>query len=223
MSLIISAPRLLCMTLVTLLLSACASSTKLTTDWTNPNLNGAPFTKVAVIAIANDEGIRRYAEDQMVAKIPKSVVSVAGYTMFNKPEKNVDVVREQLIKNGFNGVLVMRLVKVDKSEVYVPPQTYVQSVQPYSGYYGSPYNGYNSFNGYYGNAYNSTYVTTTPGYTKTNTNVIVESMFYRLPDGALMWTGTTDTLNPDVKTELVDAITNIVESKINQPGLLGSK
>jgi hypothetical protein len=117
-------------------------------------------------------------------------------------------------------VLVTRLVDIDKTSKYVPPRTYVQSVPAYGGYYGGRYGYYRSFNGYYGNAFGSTYVTTTPGYEKKQTNVIVETMLYRLPKGELLWTGTTETLNPEKKSEIADGIIDIVDEKINQQGLL---
>ena len=111
MKITISTRNLLIVTMAVLFISACASNTKLTSDWTNPKVsNPHPLKKVAVFVIAKDESVRRYAEDQMVEKLPKGVMGVAGYTMFDKPEKNVSRVREVLTKNGFDGALVTRLV-----------------------------------------------------------------------------------------------------------------
>jgi hypothetical protein len=204
-----------------LFLLACSSGTQLTSSWKNPDMTGAPLQKVAVFVIAKNDAVRRYAEDQMAANMPKEVNAVVGYSLFARPEQNVDTVRDYLIKNGFDGVLVTRLVDIDKTSKYVPPRTYVQSAPVYGGgYYAGRYGYYNSFNGYYGNAFGATYVTTTPGYEKKQTNVIVETMLYRLPKGELLWTGTTETLNPEKKSELVDGIVDIVDSKINQQGLL---
>lgn len=218
----ISARSMLATIIVALLISACASDTKLSSDWTNPNVsNPHPLKKVAVFVIAKDESVRRYAEDQMAAKMPAGVTSVAGYTMFDKPEKNVSKVRETLAKNGFDGALVTRLVRVDETEQYVPSQTIVQQTQPFYGPAGAFNQNPYSFDNYYGSTFNSTYVTTTESYTINNTNVIVETKLYRLPDAVLLWSGTTDTLNPNVKSEMVDAITKIVEAEISQDGLLG--
>lgn len=208
--------QLVIMIITGFLLGACSSNTKLTSEWKNTGVSSAPLSKVAVIVIAKDESLRRYAEDEMVAKMPTGVTSVAGYTMFDKPEKNVSKVRELLIKNGFDGALVTRLVRIDEKEEYIPPQTIMQPMYPYNS-------NIDSFNGYYGNAYNSTYVTTTDGYTINTTNVIVETKLYRLPDGVLMWSGTTNTLNPNSKSEVADGIANIVEAEIKRDGLLSSK
>jgi hypothetical protein len=82
------------------------------------------MTKTAVIVIAKDENIRRFADDEMVRRLPKGTVGVAGYTMFDKPEQaKVDVVREKLTQDGFDSLLVSRLVSMDKTQTYVPSET----------------------------------------------------------------------------------------------------
>lgn len=200
---------------VTLLLGACASTT-LTSSWKNPEYSGPPLTKIAVFVLAKDENIRRFAEDQMVQKMPKGAVGVAGYRMFDKPEEDKEKVRARLVKEGFDGALVSRLVAMDKAQTYVPPQTYVAPVGPYGGV--RPY--YGSFYGYYGSAYSTAY--TTPGYTVETTTVVVETMLYKLSDDKPVWSGTTQTLNPQSKPEMVQAITDLVETELNKKGVVGA-
>lgn len=195
-----------------LLLGACAD-TMLSYTWTNPEYKGVPMTKTAVIVLAKDEGIRRYAEDQMIKQLPKGAVGVAGYTLFDKPEQaKVDVVRARLVQDGFDSVLVSRLVSIDKTKSYVPPQTYTYGgVQPYG-----------SFPGYYGPAYSTVYTSTTPGYTVEDTSVVVETLLYKLPEGTLVWTATTQTLNPQSKAELAQGITYLIGDELKKKHLLGA-
>jgi hypothetical protein len=203
--------RLLALASSTLLLGACAD-TQLTSTWTNPQYNGVPMTKTAVIVLAKDENTRRYAEDQMIQQLPKGASAVAGHTLFEKPEEaKVDAVRAKLIQDGFDSVLVSRLVTVDKTQSYVPPQTYTYGgVQPY----------YGSFPGYYGQNYASVY--TTPGYTVENITVVVETLLYRLPEGMLVWTATTQTLNPQSRPEMAQAITYVIGDGLKKKHLLGT-
>jgi hypothetical protein len=204
--------RLLTVVAVTLLLGAC-TDTHLTSSWTNPQYNGVPMTKTAVIVIAKDENILRFAEDEMVRRLPKGSVGVAGYTMFDKPEQaKVDEVRARLTRDGFDSVLVSRLVSMDKTQTYVPPETYTAKGVP------PPY--YASFPGYYAQNYNTVY--TTPGYTVENTEVVVETLLYRLPDGLMVWSGTTKTLNPQSKEELAQAIVYLIGDELKQSRLLGT-
>jgi hypothetical protein len=204
--------RLLIVAAATLLLGAC-TDTHLTSTWTNPQYNGVPMTKTAVIVIAKDENIRRYAEDEMVRRLPKGDAGVAGYTMFDKPEQaKVDEVRARLTRDGFDSVLVSRLVSMDKTQTYVPPQTYTAKGIP------PPY--YASFPGYYAQNYNTVY--TTPGYTVENTEVVVETLLYRLSDGLLVWSGTTKSLNPQSKEELAQAIIYLIGNELKQSRMLGT-
>ena len=194
------------------LLGAC-TDTHLTSSWTNPQYNGVPMTRTAVIVIAKDENILRFAEDEMVRRLPKGTVGVAGYSMFDKPEQaKVDEVRARLTRDGFDSVLVSRLVSMDKTQTYVPPETYTAKGVP------PPY--YATFPGYYAQNYNTVY--TTPGYTVENTEVVVETLLYRLPDGLLVWSGTTKTLNPQSKAELAQAIIYLIGDELKQGRLLGT-
>jgi hypothetical protein len=202
--------RLLAVAAVTLLLAACANET-LTSSWTNPEYSsGTPMTRTAVFVLAKEEKMRRFAEDQMIQQMPKGTVSVASYKMFDKPEEDKDKVRDSLIKEGYDSVLVTRLVSIDKTNTYVPPQIYGGAAQPY----------YGSFSGYYGQAYRTAY--TTSGYTVENTTVVVETLLYRLPDGMLVWTGTTKTLDPQSKAELVQGITLLIGDELRKKHLLGT-
>jgi len=204
---------LLAVATTTLLLGACASQ-QLTSTWTNPEYSRGPMNKTAVIVLAKDEKIRRYAEDQMVQKLPKGTIGIAGYTLFDQPVDDKDKVQASLIKEGFDSVMVSRLVSIDKTQTYIPPQTYVQP-QPYGS---RPY--YGSFPGYYGQAYGTVYAT--PGHTVEDTVVVVETLLYSLPDGKLVWTGTTSSLNPESKAELAQGLSLLIGDELEKKHLLGT-
>ena len=110
------------------LLGGCAS-TSLTSSWESPNYRGGPLKKLAVFVMAKDESVRRFAEDQMVRKMPAGTTAIAGYAQFDKPEADRDKVRAVLVKDGYDGVLVSRLVSIDKSQSYVPPQVNFVPIQ----------------------------------------------------------------------------------------------
>jgi hypothetical protein len=90
------------------------------------------------------------------------------------------------------------------------PNTYKNVPPPYSA----------TFPGYYSQNY--THVYTTPGYTVENTEVVVETLLYRLPDGMPVWSGTTRSLNPQSKSELAQAITYLIGDELKQNRLLGT-
>lgn len=197
------------------LLAGCAS-TSLISSWESPDYRGGPVKKLAVFVMVQDESLRRFAEDHMVQKIPPGTVATAGHALFDKPGGDKDKVRARLIEDGYDSVLVSRLVAVEKTQSYVPPQTHFIQTGPYLG--AMPY--YGNFVGYYGQGYGM--VQTTPGYTVENTTVVVETVLYKLPDDKPVWTATTQSLDPRSRSEMVQAISNIVDVELEKRGLVGT-
>ena len=196
------------------LLAGCAG-TSLTSTWDNPDYRGGPVKKLAVFAMVKDAGLRRFAEDQMVRKIPAGTRATAGHLLFDTPGEDKDKVRAALVEAGYDGVLVARLVSVDRSQTHVPPHAHFIQTGPYA--VATPY--YGNFVGYYGQGF--AVVHTTPGRTVENTTVVVETVLYTLPDDKPIWTATTRSLDPRSRPEMIEAISHIVETELLKKGLVG--
>jgi len=165
--------------------------------WTDPSLtpaNTPPFHKVLVMGLLKDESSRRIAEDKMVAQF-KKVEAVQSYKYLQSGDTARAAVEERLKKDGFDGVVVMRLADVDKSTSYVP-----------GTYYG----------GWYGYRYAS------PGYYTEDKTFYVETNFYSLPQKKLLWSGTTSSLNPDKLDKTVDEIIETLKQQLQKQGLVKS-
>ena len=65
-------------------------------------------------------------------------------------------------------------------------------------------------------------VQTTPGHTVENTTVVVETVLYTLPDDKPIWSATTQSLDPRSRSEMVQAISNIVDAELKKRGLVGT-
>ena len=105
-------------------LIACGPSTKITKSWTDPSFTPSTaqsFNKILVMGLLKDESTRRIAEDKMV-KAFKSVTAVPSYSYLQPADSIESVVEDKLKKDGFDGVVIMRLADVDKSVSYVPGQ-----------------------------------------------------------------------------------------------------
>jgi hypothetical protein len=187
-------------------LAGCAS-TQLSTVWKDPNLGKQPFQKVMVIAMAQEESVRRSAEDAFVRALAKGKTqAVASYTVFPQNAVQDTAALKQLIgQSGCDGVVVYRLVGVDKSQDYVPG----------AAYYSSPY--YSSFYGYYGWSAPTTY---SPGYVVENTTVVVESAAYTLNPARLLWTARSETFNPSNAQTLIKDVTSASVSAMKGEGLI---
>lgn len=198
-----------------LLLGACAS-TSLISSWQSPDYRGGPAKRLALFVMMQDESLRRFAENHMVQKIPPGTVATAGHVLFDNPGGDKDTMRARLIESGYDSVLVARLVNIEKSQTHVPPHTHFIPTGPYV--VASPY--YGSFVGYYGQGY--AMVQTTPGHTVENTTVVVETVLYTLPDDKPIWSATTQSLDPRSRSEMVQAISNLVDAELKKRGLVGT-
>jgi hypothetical protein len=115
----------------------------------------------------------------------------------------MDQLRSVVRGQNFDAVMVSRLVKYDKTVTYVPGDAY-----PLYPYYGT-------FYGYYGAISPVVY---SPGYLQSDTQVQIESNFYSTAkqDGELIWTGTSDSMNPKSVTKLINAVVKLVVQELGK-------
>lgn len=177
------------------MLSGCAAG-NMKTVWREP-ATGAPLKKVAVFAAAQDEGVRRSAEDAFVASFAMGGASatqaVASYKALpaDMPADSVQVIN-QLRAQGVDGALVLRYLGKDKD---------VMATGGYGGY-GGWYGHYG-----YGMAYDAPMVTTTTTY-------YLSATLYTLEPPKLMWSGRGDTFNPSSVNQLIGELANATVSEM---------
>ena len=192
-------------------LGACNKGPKTTVPlaWKNPSYEGAGFKKLFVIGVAEDDASRRLFEDTFAKAIAsEGAAAQASWGHLPKPERlTEEEIRNAIDGGDFDGVLITRLLGVNQSEEYVPPSTY--SVP--STYYGYGYYGY------YGASYE---VVQQPGYYKTNTTFRLETNLYSVATGELVWSGQSDTVNPDSLKEVIDSMTLAVAKKLKSEKLI---
>jgi len=183
------------------LMFACSPSTKLEKSWSDPSFNAAttqPYTKVLIVAPLKDAVSQRTAEDK-IAKELKQGVGIPSYTYLSTSDTNKAVVDEKLLKEGFDGVIVMRLKDVEKSTSYVQ---------------GTSYGGYHGYRGYYG------YGSYSPGYYTEDKTFMVETNLYSIRDSKLLWSGTTSSLNPTSFEKTMDDIIRTIKYELQKKGFL---
>ena len=206
---------------VATLLAGCAS-TELKSTWRSPDDQGAPIAKVAVLMLAADDNLRRFAEDQAVRSLPTSTRGVAGYTLFDKPEADVGKLKDKLNQQGFDAILITRTVSVDKTQTQVPPSTQLVPTGPMLLPTTRQSTDGKTLETYYSHAWGYTYQTT-PGYTAKTTTIVVESVLYRLPQGTAVWSAVTETRNPNSKADMVQDLVQLIEKELAKEGFIARK
>ena len=194
--------------LAVVLLAGCAtSSTQLTNTWKDPSAPGTRFKKVLTVCACKDDGTRRTVEDRLAAAIKGSEPSYSVLTddQLGDRERTKAALRD----GGFDGVVMLRLVSVDKSQTYVPGSTYVVPVGYHSMYGGWGYGGYAA----YGAVYD-------PGYVREDQLVNFDTNIYRVADEKLLWASRSQTDNPSSVNEVIDGIIAETAKEMKKQGVI---
>ncbi len=179
-------------------------STKLLASVKSPTYTGQHFQKVLVIGMSDNPAIRTDFEEAMSNRLKSlGVHAVPGYNILLRTKSakmDPDYLKAQIKEHQIDAVLVTRLVSVKNDTTYISGQAY--SV---------PYPYYNSFYGYYSHVYPVVY---SPGYLVEDKKVRVETSLYgtSTPDGEFIWTGLSETFNPNPKKidKAIDGVVQVV-------------
>jgi hypothetical protein len=173
-------------------LAVGCSSTEMKDTWTDPSAQGARLSRVVVIAMTPDEGVRRLAEDEFVRQIKGAQVVPSYQALQGVDLRDKQAVVTQLRARGFDGALVMRLAGVS------------EQVRPVA------------FDDYYDYAYRAEFGPEV----ETQTIVRVESKLYALDQGKLIWSGTSKTFDPSSAKDVVDDVSRAVAKALEKKGLI---
>lgn len=185
------------------------SSTKLAMSWKNPSYSPTrKLHRVLALGFSNRVEIRADFEDALAAELAsKGLEAIAGNTILLRPQGtklDLNYLREQIQANQIEAVVVSRLIKVD-TVTYVPGEAYVV-----------PFPYYNTFYDYYGTLYP---VVCSPDYLEKEKKVRVETNLYYVngePDGQLIWTGMTETLNRSDVHKAIRGFVNLVVTRMQK-------
>ncbi len=190
---------------------ASFAGSKLVFSWKNANYNGGGFKNVLVLAVNGRASARADFEDRMVKEITRPGVTVVpSYSLMPRPDAtpiNPNDVRGYVHDLKFDAIVVSRMVKHEKKETVVEADDF-----PFAPYYGT-------FYGYYGAVAPIVY---DPSYLRTDTEAQVETNLYSTakPDGELVWSGTTDTVDPRSTTSAIDGIVKLLVKQFEKDKLI---
>ena len=193
--------------LVGAIIAASCTSTRITSSWREPDKQVAlnKLNKVLVVALFKDETSRHKAEDQMAGYLKGKGIVSYNYLKESFDKKNEDALREKIKKDGFDGAVTMRLVDVDKEENYTRG-----NISSYPAYY-------RNFSGYY---YRSWSYYSTPGYYTTTKTYTIETNVYSIKEDKIIWSGLTETTNPDGVKKLTEEVAQVVYKKMVEEGFI---
>ena len=189
---------------------ACAS-TSFQSSWKAPGAGPLNFKgkKVAALVVSKEEGVRYGAEDYLAREITaRGAVGVAAYSVIPKELiQDKEKAKEFLEKANVVGVVVMRVVGKDQ-EISSSAGTY-WGAPSYATFWGS--------GAYYGYGWGGVY---DPGYLRTDTIVMVETLVYSLEQNKLVWAGQSKTTNPEKVGPFIQELTAKAAAELKKQGLI---
>jgi len=163
--------------------------------------------KILVVGIAETSLGRRAYEGRFAEALAGAgAEAVPSYQLLPSSDRLTKEEIDRVVRSeGFDGVIVTRLLGVEEKTTYVPPSSYVVPSYGY-GYYG-----------YYGRSYD---VVNTPGYTKSTEIVRLESRLWNAADAKLAWGIVSETFDPKSDDDAMASVTKKLVQKLADDGLL---
>lgn len=182
-------------------LDGCASGTSLVDSWTSPSAAQLDFQKVLVVAITQNEPLRREAEDAMARSLGRAR-AVPSYAFLTVDELRVPPrIRSKVAEAGFDGAVTLRLIAPAEQRAWLP------------GRYPDPYYDFWAYQDWVQRPQ-------PPGAVAPDEKVRFETNVYDVTKGRLIWAGLSEGVRPKDVTELVDDVAAAVAQELRRKGLL---
>jgi hypothetical protein len=190
----------------------CGPTVHLTASWYDSNEPPARYAKILVLAIGKDLHKRQLAEEAMRDElrhhgfVAASSIEELGPS-FGQDEDSARM-RSTLLERSFDAALTVRVVSVDERDRWVPGTVYYGPMGYYRGFYGYYYRVW----GYYRD----------PGYQVTDVRVLLESNFYRVTTGSLLWSGQSEAFTRNPTPEMAaryakNVVGDLLAKRVIQP------
>jgi hypothetical protein len=183
----------------------CTSPTPLEQSWTNPQKIDSTkrFQKILFVALLKDAYTRKVAEDKLVDLVrPRGFASYNYLPALTANNADISLVSDRLKQDGFDGIVIMRLLNINKDGMKTS---------------GNPPPYYNTWYGYYSTTFPLYNV---PGGLSSNDILNIETNIYSLTENKLIWTGVTTAVNISDKNKMIDGVIAMVKQKMKDQGLI---
>ena len=182
------------------------SSTKLTSSWKDRSYKGGYVKSVFIVGISKDSAIRKRFEESFAATFTRAGInSVASITVVPAgKELDKDIVKSAAKARSMETVLVTHLAASGEKKIYQPGPTGPSSRARYYGHYYPMVYGY----------------THSPGIYKKRKFVELVSNLYETASEKLIWTGVSESIDPQSAQEIIDSLVQQVIKDMRGNGLL---
>jgi len=191
-------------------IAAGCATTSFVSSWKAPLDGPIEFDnkRVAAVVVSGDQATRRAGETALAREISaRGAQGVPSYTIIDGDAvKDKDAAKKKLQDANIEGAVIMRVVSKDQELSYSPGTSW------YGAY---PY--YGSFGGYWGYGWGMAY---DPGYLRTDTIVMVETLVYSLVQDKLLWAGQSKTTNPSNIQKFIAELSDAAAKEMRKAGFV---
>jgi len=163
-----------------------------------------------VMGLVNNINLRNDIENEVVMAASKvEMKATNGMSMFppelGKPFDDIKRVKSRLREQGFDGILTVALIDV-QAERYIQPNTAYE-----------PLVYYDRFRNYYYRTYELVY---RPGYFSKQSKYFIETNFYELKGGALVWSGRSEVFEPHDLDNFLPTYSKSLFKELSKDGVI---
>jgi hypothetical protein len=185
-------------------IEARAAHPAFTSSWSAPDAAGVSFAgrKVAALVISADQNLRISGEEQLVRELAaRGIQGIATYRLIPREETaTAEQARPWFERANVEGVVALRPVSAETQTTYAPSVWTTTSYTTLWGYYGYGWTGVYS-----------------PGGSRTDTRLVVETLVYSMPLDKLLWAGVSTATNPkDAQTFIKELVAAAVKEMRKQ-------
>lgn len=196
-----------------------STATNISQSFRNPGFEETVFKKLFVIGVAPDQGGREAFENAFTA----AILSEGGKAQASAsllPDSTLlpeEAIQAAIQAGAFDGVLVTRLLGVNKNTTFTPPRRYYRPRTTF--YHGGPAwgMGFGGFYGFYGTTFTEQH---RPGYFETSKAVRLETNLYSAATNDLVWTAQSETVDPKSVPDLLSSMTAAVAKRLRSEGFI---
>lgn len=196
-----------------------STATNISQSFRNPGFEETVFQKLLVIGVAPDQEGREAFENAFTAAIVKEGGGAQASSSL-LPQSTLlpeEAIHATIQSGDFDGVLVTRLLGVDRNTTFTPPRRYYRPRTMF--YHAGPAwgMGFGGFYGFYGTTFTEQH---RPGYFETSKTVRLETNLYSAATNDLVWTAQSETVEPKSVPDLLASMTAAVAKRLRSEGFI---
>ncbi len=192
--------------------TSCGPTTEIIGEWSEDEYKTGSIDKLLILGIVDQKKplLKRKFEDGLVDAFNSSGIDAVASMDYIPYDEIIDstTFEKYFSDLELDAVLVSRLVGVDKERKVKAGYAYVI---PYNSYYG-----------FYGHYYVAVQYANSSSYLSKNVVVVLETNLYETKDKKLIWSGISETIDPDKASDVIKSLGAVLADKLSSEGFLAN-